>query len=195
LIEVVAHDPSWGNQFEQLKRWYEDLLTDVVVIAIEHVGSTSVAGLAAKPIIDIDVVVPREEIPKAIMTLESHGHVCRGDLGITDRYAFFMSNPPFATNTYVIVDGSVALRNHLMLRKVLRETPELRREYGVFKRQIASSAADIDEYAYSKTEIIQKILKYGGMDDDSLRLIRNQNKPGTRLTLCNIARFAIEGFR
>lgn len=176
MIEIVAHDPSWGNQFEQLKRWYEELLADVEVIAIEHVGSTSVPGLAAKPIIDIDVVVPREEISKAIMAFENNGHVCRGDLGIADRYAFFVSNPPFATNTYVIVDGSVALRNHLMLRKVLRETPELRREYGVIKRQIASSAANIDEYSKTKTEIIQKILKYGGMDDDSLLLIRNQNK-------------------
>ena len=176
MIEVVAHDSLWADQFEQLKRWYEGMLVDVVVTAIEHVGSTSVPGLAAKPIIDIDVVVPREGILKAIMAFESHGHICRGDLGITDRYAFFISNPPFATNTYVIANGSVALRNHLLLRQVLRETPELRREYGVFKRQIASSAADIDEYVYSKTEIIQKILKYGGMDDDSLRLIRSQNK-------------------
>lgn len=70
----------------------------------------------------------------------------------------------------------MALRNHLLLRQVLRESPELRREYAVVKRQLAASAADIGEYASSKTEVIQRILKYGGMDDKSLSQIRDQNK-------------------
>lgn len=152
------------------------MLLRVDVLTIEHVGSTSVPGLPAKPIIDVDIVVPRDGISRAIDLFESYGHVCRGDLGINDRYAFFIAEPPFATNTYLIVDGSVALRNHLLLRQVLRESPELRREYAVIKRQLAASASDIDEYASSKTEVIQRILKYGGMDDESLRLIRDQNK-------------------
>ena len=152
------------------------MLLGAVVLTIEHVGSTSVPGLPAKRIIDLDIVIPREGIPRAIQIFESHGHECRGDLGITDRYAFFISEPPFATNTYVIVEGSVALRNHLLVRQVLRESPELRREYAVIKRQLASSAADIGDYSSSKTEVIQRILKYGGMDEDSLRLIREQNK-------------------
>lgn len=152
------------------------MLLGAGVLSIEHVGSTSVPGLQAKPIIDLDIVVPRDGISRAIEIFESHGHVCRGDLGITDRYAFFIAEPPFTTNTYLIVDGSVALRNHLLLRQVLRESPELRREYAVIKRQLAASAADIGEYATSKTEVIQRILKYGGMDDESLRLIRDQNK-------------------
>jgi GrpB-like predicted nucleotidyltransferase (UPF0157 family) len=175
LIEVVAYDPSWIDHFDQLKQWYEPMLLGVDIITIEHVGSTSVPGLPAKPIIDLDIVVPREGISRAIETLENQGHVYRGDLGITDRYAFFIAEPPFATNTYLIVEGSVALRNHLLLRQVLRESPELRREYAVVKRQLAASAADIGEYASSKTEVIQRILKYGGMDEESLRLIRDQN--------------------
>lgn len=176
MIEIVVYDPLWVDQFDQLKRWYEPMLANVEVLAFEHVGSTSVPGLAAKPIIDLDIVVARGVIPRAIAALESHGHVCRGNLGITDRYAFLIDEPPFATNTYLIVEGSVALRNHLMLRDVLRESPELRGEYGVIKRQIAASATDIRSYASSKTEVIQKILKYAGMDDDSLRVIRAQNK-------------------
>ncbi len=176
MIEVVAYNPSWVNQFEELKRWYEPMLSGVEVSSIEHVGSTSVPGLAAKPIIDVDIVVRRETVPKVIEIFEKFGHICRGDLGIADRYAFFISEPPSATNTYVIVEGSTALRNHLLLREVLRENLELRREYGMTKRQIAASSSDIHEYASSKTEVIQKILKYGGMDEDSLSRIRNQNK-------------------
>ena len=176
MIEVVAYDPLWVAHFEQLKRWYEPMLLGVDVLAIEHVGSTSVPGLPAKPIIDLDIVVPREEMPRAIETFENHGHVYRGDLGITDRYAFSISEPPFATNTYVIVEGSAALRNHLLLRKVLSESPELRREYAVVKRQLAASAADIGDYSSAKSEVIQRILKCGGMDEYSLRLIRDQNR-------------------
>jgi GrpB-like predicted nucleotidyltransferase (UPF0157 family) len=176
LIEIFAYDPSWVEQFQTLTQWYEPMLKEFEVLAVEHVGSTSVPGLAAKPIIDLDIVVSREMLPRGIEVFEAHGHICRGDLGIADRYAFSIADPPFATYTYLVVDGSVALRNHLLLRQVLRESPELRREYAVFKRQLASSAPDIGEYAFSKTEIIQKILKYGGMDDDSLRLIREQNK-------------------
>lgn len=152
------------------------MLFGVAVQSIEHVGSTSVPGLAAKPVIDIDIVVPRDVVPRAIEIFEGFGHICRGDLGITDRYAFYIVEPPFATNTYLVIDGSLALRNHLLLRQVLRESPELRREYAVIKRQLAATVGDIDQYAASKTEIIQKILKYGGMDDESLRLIRDQNK-------------------
>ena len=176
MIEVVAYDPSWVEHFDQLKQWYEPMLLGVEVVAIEHVGSTSVPGLPAKPIIDVDIVIPREGIPRAIEVFESHSHVCRGDLGITDRYAFLISQAPFATNTYLVVEGSVALRNHLLLRQVLRENPELRREYAVIKRQLAASAPDIADYSSSKTEVIQRILKYGGMDEESLRLIRDQNK-------------------
>ena len=176
MIEIIAYDPSWVDQFQELTRWYEPILKKIEVLAIEHVGSTSVPGLAAKPIIDLDIVVSRETVPKAIEVFEAHGFISRGDLGITDRYAFFIAEPPFATNTYLVVNDSVALRNHLLLRRVLRESPELRREYAVIKRQLAASAADIGEYASSKTEVIQRILKYGGMDDESLRLIRDQNK-------------------
>lgn len=175
MIEIVAYDPSWVDLFELLKKWYEPMLSGVEILAVEHVGSTSVPGLAAKPIIDIDIVVRRGVVPQAIGAFEEHGHISRGDLGIVDRYAFNMVEPPFATNTYVIVEGSLALQNHLLLRKVLRENPELRREYGVVKRQIAAHAADIHEYASSKTEVIQKILKYAGMDEESLRSLRNQN--------------------
>lgn len=175
MIEVVAYDPSWVSQFEALKVWYEPIYSDFDLLSIEHVGSTSVPGLAAKPIIDIDFVVSRQTLPVAIQAFESHGHICRGDLGIADRYAFLVAEPPFLTHTYVVVEGSVALRNHLMLRQVLRENPELRREYSVVKRQIAASAADIRDYSPAKTEVIQKILTYGGMDEESLRLIREQN--------------------
>ena len=176
MIEVVAYDPSWIDHFGKLKNWYEPVCREFDLLSIEHVGSTSVPGLAAKPIIDIDIVVSRGTVPRAIQAFESHGHLCRGDLGITDRYAFSVVEPPFMTNTYVIVEDSVALRNHLTLRQVLRESPELRREYSVIKRQIAASTTDIRDYSWAKTGVIQKILTYGGMDDESLRLIRNQTE-------------------
>lgn len=59
VIQVVDYDPSWPRKFEALKKGYSLALarSDVEVVAIEHVGSTSVPGLAAKPVIDCDIVV------------------------------------------------------------------------------------------------------------------------------------------
>src|SRR5688500_3749321 len=85
---VVAYDPVWAQLFESLREHLLDLLVGLDV-GIEHVGSTAVPGLAAKPIVDIDVVVPSpEEISDVVRRLESGGYVHRGDLGIAGREAF-----------------------------------------------------------------------------------------------------------
>ncbi|HLU31019.1 MAG TPA: GrpB family protein, partial [Acidimicrobiia bacterium] len=59
-IEVVAYDPGWPERFEAIRAQLGEALNAVEVLAIEHVGSTSVPGLAAKPVIDVDVVVAAE---------------------------------------------------------------------------------------------------------------------------------------
>src|ERR1700740_2427681 len=88
LICVVAYDPEWPAMFDGMRCWLQSAVSDVAV-AIEHVGSTAVPGLAAKPIIDIDVVIPsREEVPAMVTRLTALGYEHRGNLGIEDREAF-----------------------------------------------------------------------------------------------------------
>ena len=86
-IRVVPYDPSWPDQFAAIRVALADALRAVPFLAIEHVGSTSVPGLAAKPVIDVDVVVLREHLTPAIEALVAAGYQHEGDLGIRDRHA------------------------------------------------------------------------------------------------------------
>lgn len=87
-IRVVEYDPHWATLFLRLRERLWPLVSDLA-IAIEHVGSTSVPGLAAKPVLDIDIVIrSRQDFPTVTERLASRGYAPRGDLGIADREAF-----------------------------------------------------------------------------------------------------------
>ena len=103
----MDYDPSWPESFLELHRRYIRALDHVPFVAIEHVGSTAVEGLAAKPVIDIDIVVAAAHVDDASKALERIGFQPLGDLGIPERWAF--REPPDAqlTNTYVVVAGSL----------------------------------------------------------------------------------------
>jgi GrpB-like predicted nucleotidyltransferase (UPF0157 family) len=131
VIQVVEYDPTWPRRFEQLRREYADTMAaaGVPVVAIEHVRSSSVPGLAAKPVIDCDIVVAEQDVPAASATLVDLGFKPRGELGIPLRWAFEEPGRLAGTNTYVVVDGCLSLRNHLAVRDILRSDPVLRDEY------------------------------------------------------------------
>jgi len=164
---VVEYDPAWPRCFEQLRREYAAAMAaaGVPVAAIEHVGSTSVPGLAAKPVIDCDIVVARQDVAAASETLIALGFTPLGELGIPLRWAF--KEPPrlTATNTYIVVEGSLSLRNHLAVRDILRTDPHLREQYAAVKRQAAATAATIDEYGPGKNAMVQRILAAAGLTD------------------------------
>jgi GrpB-like predicted nucleotidyltransferase (UPF0157 family) len=113
VISVVEYDPTWRTRFDLLRSTDATALAGVPVLAIEHVGSSAVEGLAAKPVIDIAIVVTVDHLESACRALERIGYQLLGELGIPQRWAF--REPPGAprTNTYVVVDGSLALRNHI----------------------------------------------------------------------------------
>ena len=174
-ILVEPYDELWPTQFEALKQNYEEALVEVSIVSIEHVGSTSVPGLWAKPIIDIDIVVDGEHFQDAVSALASYGYTSRGDLGIEGRWAFEATNAAHKTNTYVVRVDSLALKNHLAVRDVLRRNPELRDEYSAVKRDLAMNTSDIDIYISGKTEVLQRVLKLGGLSDEELDAIAAVN--------------------
>ncbi len=175
-IVVVDYDPQWPQAFATVRDALQAALVDVPVIAIEHVGSTSVPGLAAKPIIDIDVIVDRALVDPAAVALEAADYTPLGDLGIADRYAFTAPEGSIRQNTYVTVDGCLSVRNHLALRDVLRGDAALRDQYGAVKRRLADETDDIEVYLDGKTEIIRRILLRGGLTVDELDDIENANR-------------------
>ena len=117
---VVDYDPSWPDRFEDIRAFVAPAVADVAQ-AIEHVGSTSVPGLAAKPVIDVDVVVQsRTDIPAAVAALEELGYGHVGDLGRADREAFRSVSWLPRHHLYVVVHGSRPYLDHVQFRDHLR---------------------------------------------------------------------------
>jgi GrpB-like predicted nucleotidyltransferase (UPF0157 family)/nitrite reductase/ring-hydroxylating ferredoxin subunit len=175
-IEVVAHDPSWAVRFEEIRATIAMALGDVAA-RIEHIGSTSVPGLAAKPIIDIDVVVETAmDVAMAIERLNRLGYTHLGELGIAGRVAFRRPAGSLLHNLYVCRAGSLGLRNHLALRDHLRTHPDSVDAYGTLKQQLAANALDIDAYTEAKTDLIVGILATEGFQPDELDAIRASNR-------------------
>jgi GrpB-like predicted nucleotidyltransferase (UPF0157 family) len=165
VILVADYDPAWPERFERLRQEYAEAMAaaGVPVVAIEHVGSTSVPGLAAKPVIDCDIVVAAERVVAASRVLEGLGFRPLGELGIPLRWAFKEPGRLAGTNTYVIVAGALSLRNHLAVRDILRADPDLREQYAAVKRQVGARAANIDEYGQGKNAMVQRILAAAGL--------------------------------
>jgi GrpB-like predicted nucleotidyltransferase (UPF0157 family) len=176
LIVVVDYDPQWPGAFATIRATLNTVLAEVPVIGIEHVGSTSVPGLAAKPIIDIDVIVDRSHVDDAIAALESVGYRSLGEMGVPDRHAFKTPPGSIRQNTYVIVDGCLSLRNHIGLRDVLRSDPELRDEYSLIKRRLADATDDIDVYVDGKTDVVRRVLARAGLATAELDEIEAGNR-------------------
>ena len=175
MIELVEYDPAWPVLFAQVRDRIWPHVSDLAV-NIEHVGSTAVPGLAAKPIIEADIVIPlHAKLMPLIGRLARVGYEHRGDLGIRDREAFKPPPDAPAHHLYVCRRGSVALRNHVTLRDHLRTHPDDLAAYATLKRALAADSADVEEYSRRKTEFIVSILARYSFSDDELAFIRSAN--------------------
>jgi GrpB-like predicted nucleotidyltransferase (UPF0157 family) len=174
---VVDYDAEWPRHFEALRARVWPVVADVA-IAIEHVGSTSVPGIAAKPIIDLSIVVPsRQEVPDAIRRLETLQYRHQGDLGIPDREAFANPEGVVPHNLYVCPQGTIGLVNQLAFRDYLRAHPTDADRYATLKKALAQRFHDdIDGYVSAKTDFVLDILRRAGLTSDQLALIRLSNQ-------------------
>jgi GrpB-like predicted nucleotidyltransferase (UPF0157 family) len=176
-IEVQEYDSRWPKRFELLRQRFWEAVGDIAT-SIEHVGSTSVPGLAAKPIIDIDIVVPTEaDLPAAIEKLAVLGYQHIGELGVEGREAFRNPPDPIAHHLYLCPAESLGLRNHLAIRDFLRSHPDVAREYGALKRALANQyAEDLDSYIEGKSEFLCSILQRAGIASGELAKILESNR-------------------
>lgn len=179
VIEVVEYDEAWTALFERLRDTYAAALESAGVpfVTIEHVGSTSVPGLAAKPVIDCDIVVAEQHVDAASAVLVELGFRPVGELGIPQRWAFDHPADWPRTHTYVVVDGCLSLRNHLAVRDALRADASLRDAYAAVKRRVATQAGDIEEYGQGKNAMVQEILHAAGLSDDDRAAIDANQVP------------------
>jgi GrpB-like predicted nucleotidyltransferase (UPF0157 family) len=176
-VELKLYDPEWPLMFERIRDHVWPAIQHAAM-CLEHVGSTSVPGLRAKPVIDACIVVasPRD-IPHVVKALARIGYVHRGDLGVPDREAF---KPPASLpkhHLYASHRGSLSLKNHLGLRDYLRANPDVAVAYGDLKASLASRFPDdIDSYIAGKTGFILNILQQIGLSDEELTELKRINE-------------------
>ncbi|MGM7701525.1 GrpB family protein [Pseudalkalibacillus sp. Hm43] len=175
-IDLRPYDPEWKNSFNLIKQGIQHDLSDLI-LAIEHVGSTSVTGLIAKPILDIDIVIDCNELlPEIITRFKKLGYEHEGDLGILGREAFRKTNSSVTEDwhrndwmkhhLYVCTKDNEELKKHIMFRDFLRTNPEIVRKYGQLKRNLANSSNHREAYTAGKTEFIKGILDHLMQDTD-----------------------------
>ena len=177
LVRVVPYREVWRERFALLKEKVETALKGIPV-RIEHVGSTSVPGLAAKDVIDADVIpADWKQFPEIAARLASSGWRGRGDLGIPGREAFEASvRLPFAHHLYICRAGTSALENHLLLRNYLHTHPAEAARYGALKQKLAARfPEDVSRYCEEKSSLIAEMLVSSGMDGKSVEEIKKQN--------------------
>jgi GrpB-like predicted nucleotidyltransferase (UPF0157 family) len=176
-VVVVDYDPAWADAFGRIREFLAPAVSKHAV-AIEHVGSTSVAGLAAKPIIDVDIVVANPKASRAaIAAMEAIGFEHRGDLGVPGREAFTKHPDLPPANIYVVLQASTAYRNHIQLRNYLRAHPNAATEYGALKKELAMRFPnDIDGYIDGKTDFIVNLLQLAGLEAEELKSVEKINK-------------------
>jgi len=161
-IVIADYDPTWPDRFTDERSRITDLLGPSA-LAVEHIGSTSVPGLAAKPIIDIDLIVADStDEPGYVPVLEAAGYVLR--VREPDWYEHrLFKGPDNDVNLHVFSPGVEEHRRHLILRDWLRDHPDDRDRYARTKRELAQRQWKYTtEYADAKSAVIGEILTNAG---------------------------------
>jgi GrpB-like predicted nucleotidyltransferase (UPF0157 family) len=159
-IEVVPYDPSWPRRFRELGAPLRSALGEVAV-RIDHIGSTAVPGLAAKPIIDVQVSVRSLQPLEAFkQPLERLGYIYRADN--TERTKRYFREPIGSRRTHIHVRqaGSFSEQWALLFRDYLRAHPEAGAEYAAVKRRLAAQFAhDGAAYTEAKGPLLWAIIR------------------------------------
>ena len=165
-VSVFPYDEEWKGDFEKIKGELVSALGDLIV-SVEHVGSTSVEGMAAKPCIDIDVVIRDYSLLDAVVAgLAAIGYVHEGDLGIRGREAFKYSGKTHLRthHLYVCPADSEELHRHITFRDFLRANPDAVEKYSRVKIEAARLFPDdIDAYIKHKSPCIEEMYSLCGL--------------------------------
>ncbi len=168
-ILLAEHNPRWPAMFAEERALLQSSI-DEWAVAIEHVGSTAIPGIAAKPVIDIGVALNQfTDALYCITPLVETGWVCMGEFGIPGRIFFRKvtdapqpgQSPNGVGRTHQIhmyARDHEQFINHLALRDYLRADADARQEYEDLKRRLAEEHSDVEAYADSKTIFVRDVL-------------------------------------
>jgi GrpB-like predicted nucleotidyltransferase (UPF0157 family) len=185
---IEPYNPNWKTEFERLKKVFETALVELGSnINIQHVGSTAIMGMVAKPILDIDIIIDDKELITAIeQKLIEIGYISRGEQGIEGRFAFRQasSQAPLTGSAqnwqnhhlYVCFADSLALKNHLLFRDTLLNDRALMERYSALKMSLIENLQiNREDYTKRKTEFIISVLAAAGLSERELGQIVEAN--------------------
>ncbi|WP_268239260.1 GrpB family protein [Microlunatus endophyticus] len=161
--EVVAYDERWPRMFRQVAAEVNRALAGIEH-EVEHIGSTSVPGLAGKPIIDLFAVVSSsDDVQAAIAALGQHGWLHEGDGGLEGRESFPVRPDLPYQHLYLVVRGNEQHLLQTRFRDILRADEQARTEYAGLKAKLAPLlATDRAAYSEGKTELVHSVLRRHG---------------------------------
>lgn len=162
MVKLAPHSEVWHQLFAEEDARLRDAVGEHLV-AVEHVGSTSICGLSAKPIIDIAVAVRAiTDVEKCIVPIEGIGYRYRGEYGIPGRH-YFVKGEPRTHHLHVVELHSDLWRSHLLFRDYLRQRSEVTEEYEKLKNELAQKHEENREaYTEGKAAFIESVLRMAG---------------------------------
>lgn len=162
IVKLVPHQENWKNIFESTKEDLYRLIGDYV-LDIQHVGSTSIIGIPAKPIIDVAIAIENASlIEKIIPILEKSNYLYRGNQKDEGGFLFVKDIEPDVRSHHIhIVEiHDLQWKNYLLFRDRLNANPELAKAYSVLKNELAKKYVDNRGlYTASKYEFIQSVIQ------------------------------------
>jgi len=183
---IQSYDPAWKTGFQHLKHF---LITELkgFAVDIQHIGSTAIPGLCAKPILDIDIIISDKSfLGELAARLAKTGYFNKGEQGIPGRFAFRQTkdNTPLTATSqkwqthhlYVCFADSLALKNHLLFRDALLSDKELVDGYAQLKKALMEEPGMTREkYTRRKTDFIVAVLATLGLEINELKDIKDAN--------------------
>ena len=193
-ITICEYDPAWTHAFQRIKNELLATLKDVPITSIEHVGSTAIPGLAAKPIIDIDIIVEPKYMPITCALLSTNGYTYNPEPWGIDRMSFrYDKHTHDAGATQPTEDGDIrravyvniptgeSLRDHFLVKTALSKHPDLVAEYSEVKRELVKREfSGIAEYGREKRAVLQKIMSKGDLTDYEVDGVFDFNAKGSK---------------
>ena len=166
-VVVLPYNVQGKDDFEKIKSEIINAIGDLI-IGVEHVGSTSVEGMSAKPCIDIDVIIKDySDFDIIVSRLEMIGYIYEGNLGIEDREAFKYFNKPHLRthHLYVCPQKSEELYRHITFRDFLRSNVDAVKKYSYVKETAARLFPhDIEKYLEYKSPCIEELYSLCGLE-------------------------------
>lgn len=159
---VRPYNVAWPDWFERLRARIESLLNEVRH-TVEHVGSTAIPGMTAKPVIDIDIVIEPTDFQRTRALLGQLGYAHQGDKGISDREAFDLVDVGAkqllpSHHLYVCMRDAPELHKHLLFRDFLRKHPEWVQRLSEHKVALCERHGnDRQAYMDAKADMVQQI--------------------------------------